>query len=78
VITGIPGCSFSSLCKREEILCSPEAWLIKVGSTLAFSRSSRHTFTHCWLWSIVKSQGRNFVAMRRMFIFSAMISWLTP
>jgi hypothetical protein len=41
----------------------------KFGSSLAFSRSSRHTFKRRCFWSCVKSRGTNFAAMRRMFIF---------
>jgi hypothetical protein len=42
---------------------------IKVGSLLAFSRSSWHMFTCCCFWSFVKSWGTNFAAMWRMFNF---------
>jgi hypothetical protein len=40
---------------------------IKVGSSLAFSRSSRHTFTRRCFSSFVKNRGTSFAAMRRMF-----------
>jgi hypothetical protein len=52
--------------------------LVKVQSSLAFSHSSRHIFTHCCFQSFVKSWGTNFTAMLHMFIFSVKISWQTP
>jgi hypothetical protein len=39
---------------------------------LAFSHSSRHTFTCCCFWSIVKGRGTNFAAM---FKYSVKISF---
>jgi hypothetical protein len=51
---------------------------VKVRSSLAFSRSSRHTFKRCCSWLFVKSRGTNFVAMWCMFKFSVKICWQTP
>jgi hypothetical protein len=51
---------------------------IKVGSSLAFSHSSRHMFRCRCFWSFVKSQGTNFAKMWCKFKFSVKISWQTP
>jgi hypothetical protein len=60
-------------------LSSPVVILeIKAGSSLPFSCSSRHTFTHRFFRSIVKRRGTNFIPMWRMFKFSVKISWQTP
>jgi hypothetical protein len=50
---------------------------IKVGSSLAFSHSSRHVYALLFL-PFVKSLGTNFAAMRRTFKFSVKIFWQTP
>jgi hypothetical protein len=74
-------CCFASGALLQIHLLSPFMILeiqVEVGSSLAFSYGSRHTFKCNCSWSFAKSQGTHFAAVQRMFKFSVEISWQTP
>jgi hypothetical protein len=57
------------------LLCGKQSEIIVC--LLAFSLSSRHTFTHCCFVHLSRNEGTNFLVMLYMIRVSVKISWQT-